>query len=269
MAIELPLLPRPRLGLLLQVAAAVAAVAIVTGTVVGWRVLGTVEEVAEQGAEVSLAALDAVDASLETAEELLTAARTALVGTVQTLRTVERSFDDAADALESVGSLTDTAAPALESARETLQTLEGVARTIDSTLRTLSRLPFGPDYDPQRGFGATVGRLADELAPLPAALRSTATRLDELVTDSADLQDDLASLTTALDDVVAGLGNSDELLAEYRVAAASARALATDTDTGLGIDLIVGRVALLLGGMGLAAGQAVPFLWGSGMRRPV
>lgn len=257
-----------RLGLLLQVAAVVTGIALIGGTVTAWRVLGRMQDVAERGAAVSLAALDAVDASLSAADELLEAARTSIAATATTLRTVDRSFDEAAEALASVSQLTTTAAPALESARGTLQTLEGVGRTIDGTLSALSRVPFGPDYDPERAFGVTIGRLADDLAPLPAALRATGADLDRLVRETAALERDLDTLTAALDEVTTGLEDSDDLLAGYRDAAADARRLAEDADEGLGADLVIARMLLVLGGLGLTVGQTVPFLWGAGLRRP-
>jgi hypothetical protein len=246
----------------LQVAAVVAAVSIVAGTVVGWRLLGRIEDVADRGAEVSLAALDAVEASLATADEVLVDARSTLEVVADALDAATTSFGDASDVLSAVGVLSETAAPSLESASDSLGTLEGVGRTVDTTLEALASLPFGPDYDPDQGFGATIGRLRADLEPLPDALRSTADELGELVASGDGLEGDLAAVARSLDDVVVGLDDSDDLVAGYRDAAREARRLARDAGGGLGIDLLLGRILLLLGGVALAIVQVVPWRFG-------
>lgn len=257
---------RSRLGLALQLAAVTAALALLVGAVVGWRVVGAVEEATDGGAAVALASLDAVEASLETADVLLEDTHRAIGVATATLRTVVDSVDDTTDTLTSVADLTAVAAPALDSARDTLQTLAGTARAIDSALLTLSRLPIGPDYDPERAFGPAIDQLVDDLAPVPAALRSSSDELEDLVADSNSLDEQLAAVTDALDGIRATLADSGSVLEGYREAAQGARQLAADTAADTKVNPGLARLVLVLGAVSLALGQVVPFRHGAAMR---
>ena len=258
---------RPELGVALQVAAVTAAVALLVGAIVGWRIVGAVDDATDGGVAVALASLDAVEASLETADVLLEDTHMAVEVATLTLGTVVENIDETTDTLTSVAELTATAAPALDSARDTLQTLAGTAGAIDTALRTLSRLPIGPDYDPERAFGPAIDQLVDDLAPVPAALQSTSDELQALVADSGSLDRRLAAVTDALDDIRDTLADSGSVLEGYREAAQAARELAADTATSTQVNPFLARLVLVLGGVSLALGQVVPFQHGAAMRR--
>lgn len=248
-----------RFGRLLQAAAVAAAASLLVGVVVGWRLLGRVERTADDAAQVSIAALDAVDASLAAADVLLAGVRSTVVSAADALNAVVEGAEEVNSAVGAAAELASTTAPAIASARDTLRSLQGVGRTIDATLDALSRLPLAPGYDPDAGFGATVAQLVDDLEPLPAALRASADELEGLAVASADLEEDLAVVGDALERIAAGLEEGDDLLADYREAATDARALATDAAGGLGVDLVIGRIVLMLGGVSLAVLQVLPF----------
>ncbi len=258
---------RPELGLALQVAAVTAVVALLVGAVIGWQVVGAIDDAAEGGEAVALASLEAVEASLEAADALLDDTHAALGVATATLRAVVDNVDATTDTLASVAELTGTAAPALDSARDTLQTLAGTAGAIDTALRTLARLPIGPDYDPERAFGPAIEQLVDDLAPVPAALRSTSEELEDLAADSGSLDAKLAAVTDALDGIRTTLADSGSVLEQYRDAAQSARELAADTATGTRVNPVLARLVLVLGAVSLALGQVVPFRHGSALRR--
>ena len=258
---------RPQVGLALQVAAVTGTLAMLAGVVVGWRLVGAVEDATEGGAAVALASLDAVEASLETADVLLEDTRTALGVATATLRTVAGTVGETNDTLESVAELTATAAPALDSARDSLQTVAGTARTIDSALQALSRLPIGPDYDPDRAFGPAIDQLVDDLGPVPGALRSTSDELEALLADSDAFDEQLGAVTDSLDDVRDTLADSSSVLEGYREAARAARELTDDTAGGTTLDPVGARTVLVLGGLSLALGQVVPFRHGGALRR--
>ena len=258
---------RASLGLALQVAAVTAALSLLVGAVVGWRVMGAVEDATDGGAAVALASLDAVEASLETADVLLDDTRRTLGVATSTLRTVVSNVDETTDTLSSVAELTATAAPALESARDSLRTVAGTARAIDTALVTLSRLPVGPDYDPEQAFGPAVDQLVDDLGPLPAALRSTSDELEDLVSDSGSLDEQLTAVTEALDGIRTTLDDSGSVLARYRDAAQDARQLAADTAASTDVDPVLARLVLVVGAVSLALGQVVPFRHGTALRR--
>lgn len=257
---------RPQLGLALQVAAITGAVAMLAGVVIGWRVVGAVDDATEGGEAVALATLDAVEASLETADVLLADTRTALGVATTTLRTVVGTVEATTDTLDSVAEVTAIAAPALDSARDTLETLSGTARAIDSALLGVSRLPIGPDYDPDRAFGAAIDQLVDDLAPVPDTLRSTSDELEELAAVSGSFDEQLDGVTRALDGIRATLADSSSVLQQYREASRAARDLAADTAADTAVDPLLARVVLVLGGLSLAVGQVVPFRHGAALR---
>lgn len=256
----------PVLGLVLQVAAVTAAAALVGGVVVGWRTLGALDDTTDDGVQVALAGLDAVESSLETADELLVDSRLVLDMAIVALESVVGSVDETSDALASVADLAQTTAPALESVRETLQSLSGTARTIDTTLSALARLPIGPDYDPDRAFGPAVEQLVDNLAPVPDALRATSAEVGDLASVTEGFDDELVAVTDALAGIRTMLADSGSVLDEYRDAARSARLLAAEAGTGAGTDRVLGRVVLVLAGLSLAVGQVVPFRHGTALR---
>lgn len=255
-----PVRGRRQLARVLQVVAVLGVVVSLGVAVLGWRVVGALDDVAVESTAVTADALVALEQTLELAADLVESVDATLVALEEGLATTTASLTTGAEALDSVAQLADDAAPAISSATGTLRTLEGVGTTIDSVLGGLSALPLGPDYDPDQGFGATVGELADDLEPLGASFAQTADDLQDVAGSTDELEADLRALTEAVGDATAQLAASELLIEDYRAAAARAGEVAATAGDDLGSDLALLRVLLLIGGVVFAAGQVVPWL---------
>lgn len=257
---RVPAQARRPLGRVLQ-AVAVLGVAVAIGVaIVGWQVLGDLDDVAGESTAVTGDALQALEQTLDLAADLVESVDTTLDAVETGLASSAASVQEGADALDSVTRLADDAAPALGSATETLRALERVGTTLDSTLGALASLPLAPDYDPEQGFGATVGELADDLEPLSDSFAATADDLRGVTAETAELEGDLQDLTTSVAATNERLGRAEGLLEDYRETATRAGALAETTGAGLGADLWLLRVLVVLGALVLGVGQLVPWL---------
>ena len=230
------------------------------GTVIGWIFVGQVAGASDDSLEVTVQALDAVDDTIDLAETVLNSTVEAIDALDGTLRAVSQSFDNGTTAIDEVASLADTLAPSLSEAGATVRTLETVGGQIDDTLGALSRIPFGPDYDPDRGLGDTFGRLATTLEEVPAQLESTASSLREFTSDAGGLQSELDRFATEVADVSVDVQDTGTLVERYRRSVADARAVAVESMDQLELNATIMRVLLVIGGVTLLLAQIVP-LW--------
>jgi len=173
--------------------AAVGAVVAVFGIVVGWIFVGQVATASDDSLQVTVQTLDAVDDTIDLAEEVLGSTVDAVDALAGTLTAVSGSFETGTAAIDDIASLADTLGPSLADASDTVRSLERVGGQIDSVLGALSSLPIGPDYDPEDGLGDTFGRLADTLDELPGELESTSGSLTEFTDNAGGLQAELES----------------------------------------------------------------------------
>jgi len=234
----------------------------VLGTVIGWVVIGQVNQSTGNTVDVSIESLDAVDDTITLASGVLDSTITT-VGTVEsTLDTLAESVDRGTTVVESVNELSQQAGPALAEAESTLRELEEIGTTIDGLLAALGNLPFGVSYDPNARFGETMGDLADDIAPLSGAFGDTTSDLGSFADGSSDLRADIESLADSVSAVNEQLGDSPLLVDQYRANVANARAVALATQNDLDADLTYARLMIVLFGLTFAAGQLVPFWYG-------
>ena len=128
---------------------------------------------------MTLQSLDAIDDTIDLADEVLGTSSDAVTALAGSLAAVSGSFEAATQAIDDIAGLATTVGPSLEDAGRTVRTLESIGSDIDSVLATLSNLPLAPDYNPDAGLGETLGQLAETLETLPGQLESTATSLTE------------------------------------------------------------------------------------------
>ena len=240
--------------------AAIGVVVALTGSVVGWQLIGSLDDSSRQTLDVTIETIDSIEASLDLAAGVITATTESVDAAATSLDALDESFESATGVIGEIDDLTEVVGPALTDAGTTLRQLEGVGTGIDDILDDLSTIPFGPDYDPERGLGETIGDLATEIEALPAEFEQTSEDLDDFETDLADLQTEVSTLATAVGDVSAELDGSDDVIAAYRTNLADARSVAVETRDDLGGNVGLMRLILLIGGINLAVGQIVP-LW--------
>jgi methyl-accepting chemotaxis protein len=232
----------------------------VSGTIVGWIFVGQLATASDDTLEVTLQSLDAIDDTIDLADEVLGSSVDAVDALAGSLVAVSGSFDAGTQAIENIAGLATTIGPSLEDAGRTVRTLERIGGDIDSVLNALSNLPLAPDYDPDAGLGDTFGQLADTLETLPGQLESTATSLTDFTGSADELQQQLDDLTASVVSISEDLGDTDALVEQYRASVADARALALSANDDLDTGVVLMRILLVAGGVTLLLGQVVP-LW--------
>jgi methyl-accepting chemotaxis protein len=244
---------------MIGVAVAGALIA-VFGTVVGWVFVGQVATASDDTLKVTLQSLDAIDDTIDLADEVLGSSADAVGALAATLTAVSGSFDSGTQAIDDIAGLATTIGPTLEDAARTVRTLENIGGDIDSVLTALSNLPLAPDYDPAAGLGATFGQLADTLEALPDQLESTATSLTDFTASADDVQQQLDDLAASVGSISSDLGDTDALVDQYRASVTDARTLAQSANDDLDTGVVLVRILLVVGGITLLLGQVVP-LW--------
>lgn len=241
---------------------AVGVVVAILGAIIGWIVVGQINESTSRTISLSVDSLDAVDDTITLADGVLDSTIATVATVESTLATLAVSIDQGTDVVDSVTELSESAGPALAEAESTLRELEQIGGTIDGLLATLSGLPFGLDYDPNANFGSTMGELADDIAPLSGAFGDTSENLESFAGGSSDLQAEIERLVSSVSDINDQLSDSPDLVDQYRSNVAEARAVAVATQTDLDSNLTFARVLIVLFGITFAAGQLVPFWYG-------
>lgn len=249
-----------RVGQLMIGLGVVGALVAVLGTIGGWIFVGQLAAASDDSLDVTVQALDAVDDTIDLAEEVLTSTVDAVDALAGTLDAVSASFGTGTAAIDEVAALADTLGPTLAEAGDTVRTLERVGGQIDDVLDALSSLPIGPDYDPDNGLGATFGQLADTLEALPAQLESTSTSLTDFTENADDLQGELDRFSTSVGVIASDLEDTGELVEQYRTSVGDARTVAVEAKDDLDLSVGLMRALLVAGGLLLLLGQVVP-LW--------
>jgi hypothetical protein len=232
----------------------------VFGLIAGWIFVGQVADASDDSLEVTLQSLEAIDDTLDLADEVLASSVAGVEALAGALAAGTGSFDAGTAAIDDIAQLADTIGPSLDDAAATVRTLERIGLDIDRVLGAVSNLPFAPDYDPAAGLGDTIGDLADTLEVLPEQLASTAGNLTAFTASAGELQQQLDEITASVTQISADLADTPDLVDQYRASVADARALAVAANRDLGVGVTLMRILLVVGGITLLLGQIVP-LW--------
>ncbi len=239
---------------------AVGVIVAVFGVVVGWIFVGQIATASDDSLEVTVQTLDAVDDTIDLAEEVLVSTVDSVDALAGTVTAVSASFQAGTAAIDDIASLADTLGPSLADAGDTVRTLERVGGQVDGVLEAVSSLPVVPAYDSENGLGATFGTLADTLEELPGQLETTSASLTDFTDNAGALQAELDQFAEAVGTVGTDLGDTGTLIDQYRASVADARALALGTKDHLDLSVALMRILLVVGGITLLLGQVVP-LW--------
>jgi methyl-accepting chemotaxis protein len=229
------------------------------GAIAGWQMVGQLDRNSRRSLDVTVQTLDSFDDSITVAESVLTGTTATLRDVEASLAAVQGSFGASTEVATSVTELSDVLAPSLEDTVVALHQLEDVGTAIDTALGDLSALPLGPSYSPGEGLGATFGRIADDIEPLPEALRTTAGDLDAFQAALDDVRADVEALSSSVSEVNAAIADTDEVIASYRRNVADARRVTEDASADLESNGGMLRLLVVLGALVFAAGQIVPW----------
>ncbi len=258
---------RRTIGTVMIVAGVLGLVVSVVGTIVGWRLAGSLTTATDDSLVVTLETLDSVDDTIDLSEEVLRAIRDTVTATESSLTSIDDSLVAGSEVVAEVDDRGETVGPSLGEVARVLRQLVDVGATIDSLLGDLSRVPFGPDYDPEQELGDTIGELAVTVEQLPDRFETTSSDLDGFEGSLGSISDDLAELRVAVADVGRGLDDSERLLVDYRANVDQARTITESAQDDVGLDVGLFSLLLVVGGFGLALGQVVPLWLGNRLRR--
>lgn len=241
---------------------AIAVFGVVVGLVLGvtaWIFLRDLDENLDQSLAIGEAASGSVLETIDVAEQLIASLDQGLVTVGATLGAVESSLDDTAGIAGTTASLTATLPESFDDIDAALATVESLSGAIDAALGGLSRVPFGPDYDPDVPLPEAVSSLRAAFEPIGADLRSISTELETFVSGSDDVGTQIAAVRLDLAETRDALAASSGLLDEYRVTAQEAGLLAASSrdDTTRGFTLA--RIGLVLLALFVIVAQFIPW----------
>jgi hypothetical protein len=260
-------LRRPVVGRALVAIGTVGVVVTLVATVVGMRLIGSLDRALADSVGVAAEAIDALGATVELAGETTTRLTVTLRRTATTTRDLSAALSDAEGVLRATADISDEqVAGSVAGVEDALPALVQVATVIDRTLSALSAIPFGPDYDPEEPLDTSLRTVQAELDGLPEALREQAELIRDASRDLRTARVGTAAIADDLDGLVTTLERSTELIAQYEATAGEARELVAAED--LSGQLMAARVLLLILGVTVALGQLLPLGAGWLLLRP-
>jgi hypothetical protein len=260
-------LRRPAVGRALVAIGALGVAVTIVATVVGLRLLGSIDRALTDSVGVAADAIDALGATVELAGETTRRLTVTLGRTATTTRDLSSALADAEGVLRATADVSeDQVAGSVAGVEDALPALVQVAAVVDRTLSALSAVPFGPDYDPDEPLDASLRTVQAELDGLPEALREQAELIRDASRDLRTARVGTAAIADDLDGLVTTLERSTELIERYAATAGDARELVTGDE--LSGQLTAARVLVLVLGVTVALGQLLPLGAGWLLLRP-
>jgi hypothetical protein len=256
-----------RAGAIMQTIAVLGVVVAVVVTAVVWQFLGDLDRNLEQSLVIGEDAASSLVDTIDVADEVVANLDAGLETLDRTLVTVASTTGDTGGVAASAAEIAGRLPANFDQVDAALASVESLSGSIDSALRAASRIPLGPDYDPETPLPDAIGDVREAFGPIGDDLGELAVRLDGFASGTDDLTSDLAAVRADLDATRASLSESAALLDRYRTTATDAAELARsgrdDFDASFGRT----RVAVLLLGVFLAVAQYVPWYLGRRLRR--
>lgn len=256
--------PRRTIGKAMIAVGVVGILAGIGAVIVGQSLVRQVETSVDDSLVVTNEALVAVNDSITLTGTIVDTIQAGVESVGATIASVRTSIDQSSTAIADTGDFLGGSLPdSISAVGDVLPTIEKVASSVDSALRTLSKAPFGPDYDPEKPFDEAIADLSTAIDPLPEQLRTLSSDFadlnsstDGISTGLSTLGDDIVDLQTQLDDV-------STLIDRYATTAVEASTLATTSRRDLHDSASSTRLLLIVLGLVFIAGQIVPIWLGT------
>jgi hypothetical protein len=240
----------------------------VVGTIVAQHLVRDFHVGVAQSLELTADVLDTVDESFVVAEDALVIIGEGVSEAENAVRSLGGSMEEGQVALDQVTDLTGVEiADAIEDIEEALPAIEQAATAIDETLATLSLLPFGLTYDPERALGSSIGEIAEGLEGLPDELRAQAEQVERT---REELTDATASTLATADSLAAldeRLDVAADLVGGYAARATDAALLVDEQRDALDTTAARARILIIAFGLLFAIGQFGPIYLGMALAR--
>lgn len=250
---------RTLLGRVLVGAGVVGFIGALLASVVGFRLLTALDRSLADSVEVTAAAVDALAATVEVADELTGEVAGTLSDAALASSAAAGGAEAAVDVLDSAAEVTgEDVAGSLAAVEEALPALIDVAGVIDNTLTTLDRLPLGPTYDPDVPFDDALREVRRELDGVPETLVEEAELLRDGADELADVGRAARFLADDLQELATTLREAGEVLDGVAATADDAARVLAEGTSGLATGLTSARVLVVVLGVAGAIGQIAP-----------
>jgi ABC-type transporter Mla subunit MlaD len=254
-----------RAGAIMQVIAVVGVVVAIVGGAVGWVFLSDLDRNLDQSLAIGADAASALSDTIDVADQVVTDLDAGLGDLLAILDTVVATTGDTGDMASTAADVAGRLPATFDDVDTALGTVEQLSGTVDGALRTLSAVPFGPDYDPDEPLPDAVADLRSAFEPIGADLEELSTSLESFSGRTTDLADEVDAIRTDVERTRSSLDESDRLLDRYRETAADAERLAVTSRDDFDQSLRWARWTAIALAAFVVVAQFVP--WWLGRRR--
>lgn len=255
---------RRTIGKAMIVIGVVGIIVSVSAVIIGQRLVRQVQKSVDDSLVVTTRALSAVTDSIRVTGAIVDTIESGVASVGDTLTTIQTSIGQTSSAITDAGEFLGGSLPdSLSAVNNVLPTIESVASSVDDALRTLSKAPFGPNYDPAKPFDEAIAQLSDAIDPLPDQLRTLSGDFNDLNSSTAGISTQLGTLAGDIGDLGSQLANVSTLVQRYAATAADASILAQQSRQDLMDSARATRLLLVLLGGIFALGQIVPIWLGT------
>jgi methyl-accepting chemotaxis protein len=255
-----------RAGAIMRAIAVTGILVSVVVGVVAWQFLGDLDRDLDQSLAIGEDAAATLTQTIDVADDVITSLDEGLGTLGVTLDTIDTTLTDTSDVASATASLAGSLPSSFADIDSALSTVESLSGTIDAALRGASRLPLGPDYDPEVPLPVAVGNLRAAFTPIGDDLAAIAEELASFADGSDELRGQLTAVQSDLERTRVALATSAGLLDAYRDTAERAGALASASRQDLERSFGWARIAAALVAILIAVSQYVPWWLGSRLR---
>ena len=249
-------------GRAMQAVAVFGVVTSVVVAVVAWQFLHNLHRNLDRSLVIGEDAAATLTETIDVADDVIVALDDGLATIGEALEALASTGSATTEVAASTAELAASLPETFDEVDAALATVEALGGTIDGALRTASRLPLGPDYDPDVPFPDAVGGLRDALTPLGDDLDAIAVELDGFAEESVTVGDALTDVRLDVQRTQAALAESDRLLDRYRDTAVQAEELARVSRADADRSLVLARLALVPLTLLILVSQFVPWWLG-------
>lgn len=246
-----------RLGRTMGVIGLVGLVAAAVLVALGLRMVDRTGATLARSLELTADAVTTVEETISVADESISVAASGLVTITDAVAGAEQSLNGAGVLLGETGvALADDIPAGIDAIRQTMPALIQSAQVLEDALGALSFL--GIDFAPATPPADSLRRVESDLGAISDRLRDASSDLEDLGSGLAGLGAGAADLATELDRLQTTLQRADALLSGYASTTGRTAALVEQTSTELELQRSEGRLVVILLGVVIALGQAVP-----------
>lgn len=255
-----------RAGTVMQLIAVIGVVVSITAGIVGWTFLTDLDRNLDQSLAIGADAAAALGDTIDVADQVVVDLDAGLEDLLAILDTVAGTTGQTGDMAETAADVAGRLPAAFDDIDVALGTVERLSGTIDGALRALSRVPLGPDYEPDEPLPDAIADLRAAFEPIGTDLDELSTTLDSFAGQTGDLAGEVEAVRGDVEQTRQSLVDSQDLLDRYRDTASEAERLAISSRGDFDRSLGWARIAVVALAAFAVIAQFVPWWLGRRLR---